>query len=204
MTAYRSTDTCVSCGKAIDVKTAAYTADGMICSECEAGEMIREADRESKGGSGTNALVWGMLSLICNPFFIPSILAIVGGIRELQTIALVEPAQRSSHQVQGIIAIVLGAFWPTILIGVIGLGILAVAADEFSRGHRDPYYDDPYNEPYYPNEYEELEYDRPAYDDPIYAPVYDDPAYAPVYGDPSALPDDYVPSFDDDPPAPAP
>ncbi len=177
MTAYRSTDTCVSCGRAIDVKTAAYTADEMICTTCEAGEMLREADHQSAASSGVGALGWGMLSLVCNPFFIPSILAITGGVRELQTLAIVAPEQRSGRQVQGIIAIGLGAFWPVIFVGMIGLGVLGMIAGAFTAGS----YDDPYSDPYY---------DDPYYDDYAYPPVYDDsqdPAYDP-YADPAYEP----------------
>lgn len=174
--AYRRTDTCVGCGKAIDVKKAAYTADGMICATCEAGEMLREADVESRANTGMGALAWGILALVCNPFFIPSILAIVGGVRELQTSSLVEPERRASRQLQGIFAIVLGAFWPVLFVGVFGLLVLASVIDGVSR---DAYYDDPYYEPY-----EDDPMLEPYYDDSFDPPVYDDPAYAPVMIDP--------------------
>lgn len=153
--AYRTTDTCVTCGKAIDVKTAAYTADGMICVGCEAGALLKEGDREIASGSssGFGALGWGVLSLLCNPFLIPSLLAIVGGLKELKSLELYEPAARSTRKTQAILGIVLGAVWPTFIVGAVGLAmttaIFAPRPDYSQPYYDDPYYDDPYYDDYY-------------------------------------------------------
>lgn len=146
--AYRSTDACARCGRGIDPSTAAYTGDGMICSSCEAAESLRQADATAaRSSSGMPPIGWGILSLFCNPFFVPSFLAISGGIRDLTSLKLLDRDETPDYgaiQVKSVVAIVLGSFYPFVLVALIGLVLAGAVMGALFRPTYDPTYDSPY------------------------------------------------------------
>jgi hypothetical protein len=181
-----TTTPCAQCGAPIDPRTAAYTARGLVCRGCEARETSATA-YQSPGFGGFGPLGWSLLSLVCNPFMLFSILGIVGGFKELSSLKSLGReyvgAAYEGARIKAIFAIVVGFLQPAIVLGVFGLAVLVAALSPSSR--YDSYYDDPYypsyNDPYYPS----------SYDDPYYESDYgsgygSEPSYgAPSYGTPS-------------------
>ena len=140
------TDFCAKCGTDIDPDRAAFSADGLICASCESVELGRNTRSLSSGTFGP--LGWGAVSMVCNPFFIPSILAITGGYRELQTIKALEGAgerMTAGARTNAIVAIILGSFHPVLVVGLIGFVMVAAvfgAAFGPEPGYDDYAYDD--------------------------------------------------------------
>jgi len=75
--------------------------------------------------------------------------------------------------VQAIFAILLGAFWPVLIVGVFGLAVLSGVIDTLR--------DDPYYDPYYEGHYDDPTYYEPYYDEPYEDDLgLDDPYAEPV------------------------
>ncbi|MFK7985540.1 MAG: hypothetical protein AB8I08_05875 [Sandaracinaceae bacterium] len=172
-----ATDFCARCGVDINPTTAAYSGDGLVCKSCENAEYAR-ANRPGFT-SDFSALGWGALSLACNPFFVCSFMAVTRGWAELQEArsytAHGQTPPDPSMGSKAILGMVLGAFYPLLFVGMIGLLVVmslvgAVFAPEPSY---EPY---GYGGGYDPYEYDPQAYDPPSYDVPSYDPPPSDPA----------------------------
>ena len=216
--AYRSTDACARCRQAIDTRTAAFAAEGMICRSCEARESIRDANAAAIGSTmGLGPLGWGVVSLFCNVLFIPSILAITSGISDLRR--LKEPGVReslgdrqSSVHSKAVVGIVLAFVHPLLVVGIVCLALVGGIVGAMNQPSYDSYDDSYLNDPYGNGAYDPYggtgaydpngygspyggtgAYDPNGYGNDPYVPAAD-PVYAPpAYGgtgayDPSAQP----------------
>src|SRR5262249_5171416 len=75
---------CGRCGQAIDPTKAVYSKQGeLICRSCESAETIEEGYMRAVKSSCLGALGTGVFSLVFNPLYIFSILAIAQGVRAM-------------------------------------------------------------------------------------------------------------------------
>lgn len=115
-----ATQPCSRCGALIDPMQATYSESGaLICRRCEAAQTIAAGDARAVSsllGAGISAGVAGLVSFCFNPFYLMSVLAILGGIG-----AIAMMLQNSQHKEQmawrypvtlagGAIGIALGLF----------------------------------------------------------------------------------------------
>jgi serine/threonine-protein kinase len=84
-------EACPRCGERSSRATFAYASDGtLICKRCETKEALDTGDlRAANGiaGMGYGALASGILSLLFNFYFLPSILAVVGAVTYFANVA---------------------------------------------------------------------------------------------------------------------
>ncbi|MCZ7682860.1 MAG: hypothetical protein M5U28_30295 [Sandaracinaceae bacterium] len=184
---------CARCGAPIDPVFALMTGDGPVCKLCENRQLATDA-RASASSSSFGPLGWGVVSLFCNVLFIPSILAITGGIRDLRSVSAaralgVHDASDSDRQTKAIFAIVLGAMHPVLLLCVLGLVVLGGVVGALTAARYDPS-DHPRDDYGYEDDYDDYGYDD--YDD------YGDDDYGDDdYGDDDHGDDDYGETLDD-------
>lgn len=158
-----ATDFCARCGADIDPTAAAYSGDGLVCKSCENVEYAR--DNRPGITSNFSALGWGALSLACNPFFVCSFMALTKGWAELQEArsytAHGQTPPDPSMGSKAILGMVLGAFYPMLFVGMLGLFVvLSVVGAAFAP--------EPNYEPYGGGGYDPYQYDPQAYDPPSY------------------------------------
>ncbi len=177
MTSEPTTRPCGRCGASIDPTTALMTGDGPVCKACENQQLAREAGTAS-WGSTFGPLGWGICSLFCNVMFIPSFLAITGGLRDLRALreereAGLVDSSYGNRQSTAIFAIVLGSLHPLALVGLLGLAVLGGIIGAL----RQPSYDDYSYEDDYDYELDEYGYGGGSYGaDPSYPSYEDDPS----------------------------
>lgn len=167
---------CARCGAPIDPVFALMTGDGPVCKLCENRQLATDA-RASASSSSFGPLGWGVVSLFCNVLFIPSILAITGGIRDLRSVSAAralgvhDPAD-ADRQTKAVFAIVLGAMHPVLLVGIIGVVVVGGVVGALTAASYDP-----------------IDYPR---DDYVYDDYgYGDEDYADDSGDDDYADDDY-------------
>lgn len=151
MTSGTTDQPCARCGAPIDPVFALMTGDGPVCKTCESQQLAREAQAAASfSSSSMGPMGWAIVSLFCNFFFIPSMLAITGGLRDLSALkkarALgVETPGESDRRTKAILAIVLGAFHPLLAVAAIGLVVVIAVVGVLTAPDYEPYeYDDGY------------------------------------------------------------
>jgi hypothetical protein len=147
-------------------------------SSCAAQEEIEDSGSIVAMNTGDfGALGWGAVSLVCNLFLIPSVLAWVCGVRDLRMTQGVTTPEASSIRTKAIFGLILGSVGPAMLVGMVFIAIVAAA---LTPSH-EPYDYDPYG-PSYESAYP---YNPGAYDPGVYAPgTYDPGTYDPGTYDP--------------------
>ena len=113
---------CAKCGQAIDPTRAVYSKQGeLICKSCENNDLIAEGYLRAARSACFGTLGTGVLSIFFDPFYIPSILAVVQGIRAITLINRREyrevlGAQYTSMLIAAIAGTLAGLFRPGMLV----------------------------------------------------------------------------------------
>lgn len=121
---------CGGCGQPVDPTRATYNKQGeLVCKGCESAEMITEGYLRAARSSSGSALGIAVVSLIFNPFYIFSIVAIVGAIRAIALINRPEYRAALGTRHTGMMLMALGGlFLGLVRPGMLALVLLGAAA----------------------------------------------------------------------------
>lgn len=118
---------CAACGRPLNPKTALYSSQGeLICDGCFGTAGVNERVSRAARGIAFGTLVAALISWVCNPFFIFSIIAIVNAVGALRLLARadVKSALGSAHgsmMVVSLLGLGIAAARLLLELGVLGL-----------------------------------------------------------------------------------
>jgi hypothetical protein len=117
---------CARCGQAIDPTRAVYSKQGeLVCKSCESNDLITDGYLRAAKSSCFGALGTGVISIIFNPLYIFSVLAVIQGVRAILLINRREyrevlKSQYASMMVAAIAGTVCGLVRPALFLLAMG------------------------------------------------------------------------------------